>query len=168
MMANNRNIIKGFTLVELLIAISLIGILTGVLLAVINPRGIQSKARDSQRISDLAKVKVALESYFSDNRKYPNPSTGWIKLSTLSTYLEGSYINKLPADPKATVTAGCNIDNWREYYYKTNAGGTVYVLATNLEIAPFAPYSCPYTTDPPLSCAGCSSVGVNVYYTTVD
>jgi len=167
MTTNNKNTYRGFTLVELLIAVSLIGILTGVLLAVINPRGIQSKARDSQRISDLSKVKVALESYFADNRRYP-AGTGWIKLSTLSGSLEGSYINKLPTDPKPKVTAGCNLDNWREYYYKTNANGTVYVLAANLEIAPSTAYACPYATDPPLSCTGCSSTGVNVYYTTTD
>lgn len=161
---------KGFTLVELLIAISLIAILSGVLLSVLNPIGIQKKARDSQRVSDLSKIKVALENYFADNRKYPNtaPVTAntWVKTSALSTFLEnGKYINKLPTDPKPTVTANCAVNGWREYYYKTNANGTVYILSANLEIAPSTASTCPYTSP---DCSGCVTTGVNAYYTTID
>lgn len=149
---------KGFTLVELLIAISLIAILSGVLFTVINPLGIQKKARDSQRISDLAKIKVALENYFADNRRYPPVSSGgWV---VVPISLSPSYINVIPTDPKASGT-DCS-GTWRGYYYSSNAAGSVYALATNFEIPPAAAYTCPAG----INCAGCA--GASVYYTTAD
>lgn len=151
---NNRST-KGFTLVELLIAISLIGILTGVMLAVLNPRGIQAKARDSQRISDLSKVKVALESYFADNRSYP-VSASWTAVSSLSS-LAPAYINTLPADPKQTGSV-CS-GTWRGYGYMS--GGSTYYLVTNMETVSMANL-CPFTT--PSSC----NCGSTAYYTTAD
>ncbi|MBU1970573.1 prepilin-type N-terminal cleavage/methylation domain-containing protein [Patescibacteria group bacterium] len=154
---------KGFTLVELLISISLIAILSGVLFSVINPLGIQKKSRDAQRMADLSKVKVALESYFADNRRYPT-RPNWVKVSALSPELEGPYINLLPIDPKSSGDANCSAPNWRDYYYKTNGSGSVYVLFANLELAPTSPYSCPSG----INCSGCNLTGVNVYYTTAD
>lgn len=156
---------KGFTLVELLIAISLIGILSGVLLAVINPRGIQEKSRDSQRLSDLAKVKVALESYFADNRKYPI-YTAWAKIGNnsgeaLSSELKGAYIGGLPVDPKASG-ADCVTAGWRNYFYKSDASGSRYVLATNLETS--GATACPIAD----ICSSPCRNGTAIYYTTAD
>ncbi|PIS22202.1 hypothetical protein COT50_03235 [candidate division WWE3 bacterium CG08_land_8_20_14_0_20_41_10] len=152
---------KGFTLVELLIAISLIGILTGVLLAVLNPRGIQAKARDSQRISDLSKVKVALESYFSDNRGYPTSGSNWVLVNSISG-LATAYINILPIDPKTTGTICNSASAWRGYAYKSN--GNSYLLATNMEIASMGTTGCPNST---LGC-NCGFFGGTAFYTTAD
>lgn len=165
---NNQSFSKGFTLVELLIAISLIAILTGVLLAVLNPRGIQAKARDSQRISDLSKVKVALESYFSDNRGYPVTSS-WVYVyidvatpTVVSTALKPNYINNLPVDPKKTGNL-CNGAGWKGYGYKSSDGKT-YTLVTNMETASMASLTCP------LSVAECSACNVDgkAYYAIAD
>jgi len=165
MTTNNKNTTVGFTLVELLIAISLIGILTGVLLAVINPRGIQAKARDSQRVSDLAKVKVALESYFSDNRSYPI-RTSWVLVDTdavLASALVNNYINLLPKDPKSSGSA-CTTAGWRNYFYKSNATGSQYVLATNMEKS--AGQTCPVVG----ICGGTGACAepTTAYYATTD
>ena len=129
---------KGFTLLELLIAISLMGIMTGVLLAVINARGIPQKTRDSQRIADIAKMRTALELYFSDHRSYPTTSN-WVAIASL-TGLSPDYINALPTDPKATG-AVCSSNEWRGYGYRSN--GAAYVLATNMELASSASVLCP-------------------------
>jgi len=164
-MMTNKNTYRGFTLVELLIAISLIGILTGVLLAVINPRGIQARARDSQRVSDLAKIKVALENYFADNRVYPSNSdsvAGYVDISTFSAVLEGKYINKLSDDPKETGVLCDNANEWRGYAYSTSVNGTSYVLATAMETSSMG--------NPCSTCTGCnvkSGKGM-LYYTTAD
>lgn len=157
---------QGFTLMELLISISLIAILTGVLLAVLNPRGIQAKARDSQRISDLSKVKVALESYFSDNRGYPI-SAGWVTVTSLPlaipplTVGSPTYLNTLPEDPKKTGIL-CSGANWRGYVYKSDGGS--YLLATNMEVASMGTTGCPNT----VVAGGCNCSSGIAYYTTAD
>ncbi len=51
---------KGFTLIELLIVIVIIGILSGVLLSVINPVRQQQKANETVMRSNLNKIKMAL------------------------------------------------------------------------------------------------------------
>lgn len=51
---------KGFTLLELLIVISIIAILSIALVFLLNPAETLKKARDAQRISDLKAVKTAL------------------------------------------------------------------------------------------------------------
>lgn len=57
---------KGFTLVELLIVITILVILGLFVVLLINPAEILSKARDSQRISDLATLKSAAQLYLTD------------------------------------------------------------------------------------------------------
>ena len=51
---------SGFTLLELLIVISIIAILSIALVFMLNPAETLKKARDAQRISDLKTVKTAL------------------------------------------------------------------------------------------------------------
>ena len=63
----------GFTIVELLIVIIVIGILAGLVLN--NISGARGKARDSQRIADLTNLSSKLEEYYNDNGGYPNTFT---------------------------------------------------------------------------------------------
>lgn len=65
---------SGFTLVEILIVISIIAILSTIGLAVF--QGAAAKARDSVRKSDLQKVATALEIYFQKNDQYKAPVAG--------------------------------------------------------------------------------------------
>lgn len=60
---------KGFTIVELLIVIVVIGILA--LLVITTYSGIQSKARNSKRQTDLQSLQTQLEAFFSQNGYYP-------------------------------------------------------------------------------------------------
>lgn len=62
---------QGFTLVELLIVISLIGILTGVTLSIINPKKQRNVAEDAVRQSNLEKYALGIEAYANANSKYP-------------------------------------------------------------------------------------------------
>lgn len=159
---------KGFTLVELLVVIAVISVLATIMVSVINPIPIQQKARDSQRVSDLSKVKVALENYFSDNRSYPTQAA-WVVVdtgATVSTALEPGYINSLPTDPKQTGTLCSASGTWRRYAYKSD--GNRYVLATNMETT-YMSSSCPFTVaaDVTLFCT-CSFSGGTEYFTTAD
>lgn len=61
---------KGFTIVELLIVIVAISIL--VLLVVTTYSGIQAKARNAKRQSDIATLQTQLEAFYSQNGYYPS------------------------------------------------------------------------------------------------
>lgn len=61
---------KGFTIVELLIVIVVIGILA--LLVITTYSGIQAKARNSKRQTDVQSVQTQLEAFFSQNGYYPS------------------------------------------------------------------------------------------------
>ena len=56
---------KGFTLIELLIVIVIIGILAGILIAVIDPRTQQNRARDANVRSAINKLALHVGSYVS-------------------------------------------------------------------------------------------------------
>jgi type II secretion system protein G len=60
---------RGFTIVELLIVIVVIGILAALVIVTYN--GIQQKARDTERKTDIKAVQGHLEAYWADNAKYP-------------------------------------------------------------------------------------------------
>jgi len=68
----NQNTQKGFTLIELLIVIVIIGILAGVLIAVIDPQAQQSKARDANVKATINKVALATQGYISAYGNSPN------------------------------------------------------------------------------------------------
>ena len=59
----------GFTLVELLISIGIMGTLMAILLP--NFMGARERAKDAQRIQDLGAMKSALRLYYNDNQSYP-------------------------------------------------------------------------------------------------
>ena len=63
--SNNRS---GFTLVELLVVISIIGMLSS--LAVVSLNSARIKARDAKRLADVRQIQTALELYFNSNFHY--------------------------------------------------------------------------------------------------
>lgn len=88
---------KGFTLMELLIVIAVIGILISI--ATASYSSAQKKARDSRRKGDLKAMQNALEQYYSANSgQYPAgtyPNTG----ALTAEYLP----NGAPLDPKLLI-----------------------------------------------------------------
>ena len=64
-----KTLSRGFTIVELLIVIVVIGILAG--LVVVTYNGIQQKARDTERKTDINALHGQLEAYQAQNGKYP-------------------------------------------------------------------------------------------------
>ena len=61
---------RGFTLVELLVAVGIIGVLASVSIVSIN--SVRAKARDAKRVADVKTLQNALETYASDNSgQYP-------------------------------------------------------------------------------------------------
>jgi type IV pilus assembly protein PilA len=97
---------KGFTLVELLVVISIFSAVASTTLAV-SQQG-RVKARDAQRISNLKQIKTALELYYAANDSYPT-SMGEFGATTFSIYSTWNdqlgvdlspYLTTLPHDPK--------------------------------------------------------------------
>ena len=114
-----RNIIKkqeGFTLLELLIVIVIIGILA--LLIVPNVVSAPKKSRDTKRKTDLREVKNSLEAYRIDKGDYP---------ADLNTLVTAGELKAVPADPKNT---GAYV-----YTYAPANSNTTYTLTACLENA---------------------------------
>jgi prepilin-type N-terminal cleavage/methylation domain-containing protein len=108
---------KGFTLVELIVVIAIIGILSAVVIGSLNDA--RSKGRDSKRIADLSNIQLALALYLNKYSTYP--TGGW---ADLKTELEDErFISELPQDP---INSGDNI-------YTYISDGPNYCLAANLE-----------------------------------
>lgn len=107
---------NGFSLVELLVVISIIGVLSAVL--VTNFMGIRERARDAQKIEDLNSLKNALRMYYNDNQSYPSNKstllsagfTGYLSSvgDTSFTYSQTSTDNFLI---KITLEAGAGTDD---------------------------------------------------------
>lgn len=124
---------RAFTLIELLIVITIIGILAVALI----PRltGGPARARDAQRKSDLQQIATALEFYNQDNGEYPDIATpACVKTLSLS-----SYLTTIPSDPtNAGYGASCDgAANGGYIYYELddNSDGTIdgYILIADLE-----------------------------------
>ena len=60
---------RGFTLVELMVVLAIIGLLSSIVLVSLNAARI--KARDATRKSQVSEFKTALELYYSRNGNYP-------------------------------------------------------------------------------------------------
>ncbi len=119
---------SGFTIVELLIVIVIIGILAAITIVAYN--GIQQRARDSARTSDIAGIQKALELYRADNDSYPSAGSDNVgyNLSDLSTALVPKYINSIPNDP---VTAFTNYQ-----YVRGSASSGSYGIRISYETRP--------------------------------
>lgn len=99
---------KGFTIVELLIVIVVIGILAAITIVAYN--GIQQRARDSERSQELNTIQKALELYQADKGGYPlcgatsGPNltpvlTSGTVSACLTDELVPAYISAVPSDP---------------------------------------------------------------------
>jgi len=70
----NGGLKNGFTLFELLVSISIIGIMTA--LVSVAYSGAQKKARDARRVEDIKSIQTAAEQYYSQNSYvYPADNT---------------------------------------------------------------------------------------------
>jgi len=77
---------KGFSLVELLVVISIIAIISAFTLP--NFMGARERARDAARISDMDTLKNALRMYYNDTQSYPVGTGGTLGIG-MTAYMPG-------------------------------------------------------------------------------
>lgn len=106
---------QGFTLIEILVVVTIIAIMTAV--AVVSFSTFMKQSRDAKRKADLGQISAALEMYRSNNDTYP--TTGLTQLTAPTI-----YIQTVPTDPKSSSYI----------YYYSSATGTDYTLAAHLEL----------------------------------
>jgi prepilin-type N-terminal cleavage/methylation domain-containing protein len=103
---------KGFTLIELMIIIAIIGVLVTTVAPAMS--GYVMRARDTARLSDLYNIGLALGSYELEQEAYPDHASGCYPALALS----GKYINKQYISPSGTsYNEGCGPSGL--YGYKT-------------------------------------------------
>lgn len=127
---------RGFTIIELVVVIAIIGILSGIV--VINVNNYIAKARDTARISNVQAIGKALQMYYADHGRFPtaacffntSPATGNCGLGTddcgaitpqsyPELYTELAPYIKIPNDPKYDNSKSSweNIANGAVYLY---------------------------------------------------
>lgn len=138
MLINRENRKRGFTLLELLVVMSIVIVLVGLVLFIIDPVQIQRGNRDSERLADLANLNNAISnavkdasdsaeailckgsaypcsgsSYPADENTQKNDGTGWIKvdLTEASPAIQSLYID--PTNDSVFHFSYCaDNDNW--------------------------------------------------------
>lgn len=86
---------KGFTLVELLVVLAIIGLLTTVV--VINVLPMQSRAQVQKAKADIALLEQGLELFRLEIGRYPTGEEGLVALTVPTA--TGAKLKKLPNDP---------------------------------------------------------------------
>lgn len=134
---------KGFTVVELMVTISIIGILSTIAYASFSDA--QEKSRNTKRVSDLKQVQVALEYYYAVNKSYPTtnggyrsecPEWGAFSRDLVIPGLTPTYLPSLPSDPRMDKTANTSC------YIYTSDGTNYYAF---IAYRPSDLYTAPYT-----------------------
>jgi general secretion pathway protein G len=97
---------KGFTLIELMVVISIIGILAT--LAVPTYKNIVQRARETVLKNNLFAIRDVIDQYYQDKGKYP---------ATIQDLVSEGYFRVMPIDPMTGEA------NWVEVPYSGNEEG---------------------------------------------
>lgn len=126
--SKNNNKQKGFTLLEIMVVIVILGVLAS--MVVPNLMGSKDKADKQKVVSDVIALENALDMYKLDNGSYPSTDQGLEALVTEPSgdpeprnYREDGYIKRLPQDP------------WGNDYILNNPGehGKIDILSVGLD-----------------------------------
>lgn len=121
---------RGFTLVEILVVVSILGLLASLIFA--SYTRTQKTARDSERRNDLKQYQTALENYASNNNSL-YPITGGSTVDADSLCASNAALN--------TYMSGCLVDKRKardvafKYNYQSDTIGLKWALWAKLESA---------------------------------
>lgn len=86
----------GFSLIELIVVVTIIGILAGV--AIINVRHATRKAQEAALKDNLFQLRKAIDNFYADKQRYPNDLNELVP----------NYVRNIPSDP-ITKSADWNV-----------------------------------------------------------
>jgi len=122
---------KGFTLLELIVAMAIIAVLMG--LSLFGIQSVQRSQRDTERRAALSNINLEIAAYYGDNGSYPavtmNVTASTVTVGTKTLTLKGA------AKIKSYNTGGAKSDTTGTAYCYSPAGGggTTYALGVHLE-----------------------------------
>lgn len=110
----NRRVRRGFTLVELMVVVVIIGLLAGAV--TLSVRTYLIAGKQSVAKLEISKIIQALDTYYSAYDRYPSNDEGIEALSEPSSKFPEGLLSKLPVDPWG---------NPYEYVYPGPKGGSL-------------------------------------------
>ncbi len=87
---------RGFTLIELIVVVTIIGLLAGI--ALVNVKYAQRKAREAALKDNLFNMRQAIDNFYADKQRYPADLNELVP----------NYLKKIPKDP---ITG---LEEWEE------------------------------------------------------
>jgi len=115
MIQRKQQTMAGFTLIEVMVVVVILGILAAVLVPKVMDRPEQARATKAKQ--DIRAIEAALNLYKLDNFDYPTTDQGLEALVTKTSippeparWKEGGYLDRLPVDP------------WNQPYQYLNPG----------------------------------------------
>lgn len=140
---NSHSRKKGFTLIEILVVVTIIGILASI--SLLSLRTARATARDSARKVTLRSLQSPLQLYWNNNGSYPLTGSNWYSsepgdavTNNAGNWIPGivpQFASTLPRDPmggpgNAALLSNCLANGWkRAYLYKSN--GVEYKLLSH-------------------------------------
>jgi prepilin-type N-terminal cleavage/methylation domain-containing protein len=113
---------KGFTLVELLVVIGVLGVLAAAVVVVLNPAELLKQARDGQRLSDLSNINAALAFYASDVASPTFGTTAYHSGATTTSWTCGDTDNAVGRGSGTSTLVNSN--GWVAVNLASSTGGS--------------------------------------------
>lgn len=123
-MTRQRGHNSGFTLIELLVVIAIIGLLST--FAVVSLNEARLKARDARRLADIKQMMTAVELFYLNCGRYPDPFLAGGTIGRGGADCPGErtmYLALVPSNPLPRTDGGC-LDQDYIYFLDDYQGGT--------------------------------------------
>ncbi len=117
-----NNFKKAFTLIEILVVISIIGIIISI--SVLSFTSTEEFSRNTARLNDVKQIQLSLEEYYKYENSYPDTLNFGGSLVGSST--DKMFLAMIPKNPSPRNDGSC-LD--QEYQYSYNSSTKAYTLS---------------------------------------